>query len=46
MAQLLKRRLRPFAYEYGLDNQLNTLRMQPGGYQWFTDSFSETVAQL
>jgi hypothetical protein len=46
VAQLLKRRFRPFAYEYGLDSQLNTLRMQPGGYQRFADSFSETVAQL
>ena len=46
VAQLLKRRFRPFAYEYGLDNQLITLRMQPGGYQRFADSFSETVDQL
>ena len=46
VARLLKKRFRHFAYEYGLDNQLHTLRMQPGGYSRFADAFAETVAQL
>ena len=42
----LKERFRSFHFKYSLDSQLSNLRVQAGGYQRYSDSLADLVAQL
>jgi len=43
--QLLVQRFRPYSQSYHLQQQLNALRMQPGGYLSYSDRFLEIARQ-
>ena len=40
IATKLKERYRPYAYEYGLHAQMQSLQMQHGNYTTYADCFS------
>ena len=42
----LKERYRPYAYDYGLHAQMQSLQMQPGNYITYADRCSELASQL
>ena len=46
IAAKLKERYRPYAYEYGLHAQMQSLQLQPGNYATCVYRFSELASQL